>query len=173
MLNELLQRALESTLMEQHEAVMKTREENELLLKLILERIHGRNKLQDTYTNELSQKIEIGKKRKRSGDKNVKPKFYRKLCEKEDCTKYSQGSSPFCFRHGGGYRCSAPGCNKGSRNRSRLCIFHGASKKCKIKKCAVATKSGIQLSSLKSRNLEENGNEVNKEKRTEQKKYET
>eukprot|EP00924_Labyrinthula_sp_SR-Ha-C_P013545 snap_masked-scaffold_5-processed-gene-6.4-mRNA-1 protein AED:0.14 eAED:0.14 QI:0/-1/0/1/-1/1/1/0/172 len=54
----------------------------------------------------------------------------RRTCLVPSCEKMSQGTTGFCYSHGGGYRCSRPGCNKAARDKSRLCISHGGGKKC-------------------------------------------
>eukprot|EP00510_Aplanochytrium_minuta_P000630 CAMPEP_0184017510 /NCGR_PEP_ID=MMETSP0954-20121128/7578_1 /TAXON_ID=627963 /ORGANISM="Aplanochytrium sp, Strain PBS07" /LENGTH=267 /DNA_ID=CAMNT_0026298757 /DNA_START=198 /DNA_END=1002 /DNA_ORIENTATION=- len=62
----------------------------------------------------------------------------RKVCQHEGCSKVSQGKTPFCLSHGGGYRCKWKGCSNGARGKSGFCITHGGGKLCKHKGCKTA-----------------------------------
>mmetsp|Transcript_5813 Transcript_5813/g.6702 ORF Transcript_5813/g.6702 Transcript_5813/m.6702 type:complete len:273 (+) Transcript_5813:297-1115(+) len=69
----------------------------------------------------------------------------RKVCQHEGCSKVSQGKTPFCLSHGGGYRCKWKGCSNGARGKSGFCITHGGGKLCKHKGCKTAARGQSNL----------------------------
>ena len=61
-----------------------------------------------------------------------KNRRYRK-CVEPGCTKFSQGRSVKCVKHGGGTKCIEPGCTKYARGKSDnswTCRKHGGRTKC-------------------------------------------
>ena len=69
-------------------------------------------------------------------------KKQRRLCLVEGCTKFAQGVTRCCTKHGGGKRCTYPGCTKGAVGSTQNCVAHGGGKRCKAKDC---TKSAIPM----------------------------
>ena len=53
-----------------------------------------------------------------------KNRRYRK-CVEPGCTKFSQGKSGKCAKHGGGKLCIEPGCTKYAQGKPGKCIRHG------------------------------------------------
>ena len=55
-------------------------------------------------------------------------------CQFNDCSKYAQGSTCYCIKHGGGRRCTVPMCSKGARDKL-YCALHGGGKRCEVSAC--------------------------------------
>ncbi|KAK3278323.1 hypothetical protein CYMTET_13729, partial [Cymbomonas tetramitiformis] len=68
-----------------------------------------------------------------------------KCCWAEGCTKFSQGSTPYCKAHGGGRRCQSEGCPKSAQGTTPFCVAHGGGKRCQVEGC---TKSGFANTSF-------------------------
>ena len=48
---------------------------------------------------------------------------------------YTQASTPYCVKHGGGRLCATPGCCRAARGKSDFCSTHGGAKKCRTVQC--------------------------------------
>ena len=65
-----------------------------------------------------------------------------RTCQHALCNTPPRWGYKFCFRHGGGPRCSVDGCNKAPQGASGLCSRHGGARKCKVAKCNRGARMG-------------------------------
>ena len=56
-------------------------------------------------------------------------------CDHENCTKASQGATPYCKAHGGGRLCENKDCTTSAAGKTPFCKAHGGGRRCEQKGC--------------------------------------